>query len=396
MEILQVNLGNFGSTGGIMEGIAQVGEAIGMGFHSAFPFNRVNIPLKETDILTGNLIENKINSFLGRITGLYSCFSSIPTLHFLRKVKKLNPDIIHFHNLHSSNLSLPLLFSFIKKRKGKVIWTLHDCWAFTGHCPYFDMIGCDKWKTGCFDCPQYQAYPASKTDNSKMMYRLKKKWFAGIRDMTIVTPSEWLAGLVKQSFLKEYPVKVIHNGIDLAVFQPTEGDFRAKHQLENKKILLGVASPWTERKGLDVFVELAGRLDKTYQIVLVGLSKEQKASLPENIIGMERTANQKELAELYTTADIFVNPTREDNFPTVNLEALACGTPVVTFQTGGSPESLNESCGIVVEKDHIDQLEKAILQLTQNPVNAAVCRSRAELFDRNTKFQEYIKLYEEE
>ena len=129
-----------------MEGIAQVGEAIGMGFHSAFPFNRVNIPLKETDILTGNLIENKINSFLGRITGLYSCFSSIPTLHFLRKVKKLNPDIIHFHNLHSSNLSLPLLFSFIKKRKGKVIWTLHDCWAFTGHCPYFDMIGCDKWK----------------------------------------------------------------------------------------------------------------------------------------------------------------------------------------------------------------------------------------------------------
>lgn len=395
-SILQINLGNFGSTGGIMEGIAQLGKARGMCFYSAFPFNQVNAPLKETDILTGTLIENKINSFFGRITGLYSCFSSIPTLHFLRKVKKLNPDIIHFHNLHSSNLSLPILFSFIKKRKGKVIWTLHDCWAFTGHCPHFDMIGCDKWKTGCFNCPQYHVYPASKTDNSKMMYRLKKKWFTGIRDMTIVTPSEWLAGLVKQSFLREYPVKVIHNGIDLSVFQPTQGDFREKYHLEDKKILLGVACPWSERKGLDVFVELAGRLDKTYQIVLVGLSKEQKASLPENIIGLKRTANQRELAELYTTADIFVNPTREDNFPTVNLEALACGTPVVTFRTGGSPESLDESCGIVVEKDDIDQLERAVFQLERNPVNPAVCRSRAELFDRNTKFQEYIKLYEEE
>ena len=394
MKILQINSGNYGSTGKIMKGISKIGQDEGLEMISAFHPNCSNVETDEKDLMIGNVFSRKVNSFLGKFMGAYSCFSFFTTLSFLRKINRMYPDVIHLHNLHSSNIAFPLFFYFVKKRKFRLIWTLHDCWAFTGHCPHFDMVGCDKWKTGCHDCPQYREYPSSKMDNSKMMYHLKKKWFTGVEDMTIVTPSEWLAGLVKQSFLKEYPVKVINNGIDLSVFRPTKSDFRQKYHLEDKKILLGVAAPWSERKGLDVFMELAKRVDERYQIVLVGLTNEQKESLPANMIGIERTANPKKLAKLYTAADIFLNPTREDNFPTVNLEALACGTPVVTFQTGGSPESLDNTCGIAVLKDDVGGMQEAIYRLTENPIDRSCCINRAKMFDMNKKFMEYINLYQ--
>mgnify|MGYP004643128607 FL=1 len=361
----------------------------------AYPSSKSNMKNHNSkDIVIGNKISRNVHLILGYLTGLNGCFSYIDTLCFIKKIKKIKPDIIHLHNLHNCYINLPLLFKYIKKNNIKIIWTLHDCWAFTGHCPHFTMTNCNKWKDKCQECKQYHDYPSSRTDNSKNMYFLKKKWFTGVKNMTIVTPSKWLANLVKQSFLKEYDVKVINNGINLGVFKPTKSNFRQKHNLQDKYLILGVASPWSKRKGYDVFTELSKRLDDKYKIVLVGLSKEQKESLPTNILGLERTANQTELTQIYSAADVFANPTREDNFPTVNIEALACGTPVVTFNTGGSPEIIDENCGNVTDCDDIDTFEKEIRYVCENkPYSQEDCLKRAKIFDMNYKFEEYVKVY---
>lgn len=391
MKIVQVNTVNYGSTGRIMRGISEVVAREHESYFSCENHKRCQKISADNQLMLGTQWELYSHIFLGKLTGFNGCFSHRGTFRFLKKLDKINPDVLHLHNLHNCYINLPMLFRWIKKRKIKVIWMLHDCWAFTGQCPYFDMANCDKWKTECYDCPQYREYPQSYVDRTKTMYRLKKKWFTGVKDLTIVTPSNWLANLVRESFLKEYPIKVIHNGIDLDVFHPIESDIRKRFGIENKTVLLGCASPWSERKGLDVFIELAARLDETYQIILVGLSKEQLEALPSNIIGIEKTSNVEELAKYYSMANIFVNPTREDNFPTVNLEALACGTPVITFDTGGSPESIDETCGYVVPCDDVDALEQAI---KQKRFSAEDCLKRSRKFDKHEKFLEYIALYE--
>lgn len=396
MKIVQINGGVFGSTGNIMLGIAQKARKQGnetLCFSPVTTTNRKKEPRHPYSKI-GSFRTRQVNVLLSRITGLEGCFSRFLTKRLLRKIKTFNPDVIHLHNLHGSYINLPMLFRYIKKHNIPVIWTLHDCWAFTGHCPHFTMAKCDKWKTGCHHCPQHREYPKSYLDNSKFMYRHKQKWFTGVQDLTIVTPSHWLAELVGESFLKDYPVKVIHNGIDLSVFKPTESDFRKKYHCEDKFILLGVAFGWGARKGLDVFIDLASRLDDRFQIVLVGTDDNVDKNLPPNVISIHRTQNQAELAEIYTAADLFVNPTREDNYPTVNMESLACGTPVVTFQTGGSPEMVDPTCGSVVPCDDIDALEQEILRIAAtNPYPASACLQKATEFDMNERFEEVLKLY---
>ena len=397
MKTVLINSCNFGSTGNIMLEIAETAENGGYTAAVCYPQSRDNSrKQKEKDFIIGTRFSRNIHLQLAGITGLNGCFSYFSTLKLLKKLDKLKPDIIHLHNLHNCYINLPMLFKYIKKHNIKTVWTLHDCWSFTGHCPHFDMIGCDKWKTGCYSCPQYKEYPKSLFDNSKYMYRLKKKWFTGVENMTIVTPSEWLASLVKESYLKDYPVKVINNGIDLNVFKPTESDFIKKYALENKYIVLGVAFGWGRRKGLDVFVELARRLDKEkYKVVLVGTDDNVDKLLPENIISIHRTQNQTELAEIYTAADVFANPTREENYPTVNMESVACGTPVVTFNTGGSPEMLDETCGAAVAKDDNDAMYNEIIRICEaKPYSMEACIKKAKDFDKNGKFGEYIRLYE--
>lgn len=337
--------------------------------------------------------ELKLEALFSRVFGNNGFNSFFITRRLISEIETINPDIIHLHNLHSYNCDLKTLFTYFKEKKIKLYWTFHDCWAFTAYCPHFDMIGCDQWKTGCEKCPQRKIY-SWFFDKSKKLYQWKKELFLGL-DLTVITPSEWLAGLVKESFFKDYPVKVIHNGIDLSVFQPTESNFREKYGLQDKFILLGVAFGWGERKGLDVFIELSKRLGQEYQIVLVGTNERVEKDLPKNIISIRRTQNQKELVEIYTAADLFVNPTREENYPTVNMEALACGTPIVTFKTGGSPEIIDETCGIVVEKNDVDGLVNAIRGLKEKPFAKKACLERAKSFDKNERFKEYVELYEQ-
>lgn len=396
MKILQINSVPYGSTCTIMLGIQEIARNKGIQVDTAAGYSYHPVALPKNHIQLGGFMDKSLHILLSYVTGKHGFFSKRSTYKLLRKIEEEKYDILHFHNLHGWYINLPLLFDYVKKRNIKIIWTLHDCWTFTGQCPYFTFAECEKWKTGCQNCPQYQKYPSTFFDNSNRMYQCKKEMFTGISDLTLVTPSQWLAGLVKQSFLKEYPVQVIHNGIDLSVFKHTDSDFRKRFHCEDKFILLGVAFGWEARKGLDVFIELSKSLDSSYQIVLVGVDKKTKKILPDNIIALERTQNQHELTAIYSTADVFVNPTREDNFPTVNIEALACGTPVITFKTGGSPETLDATCGSVVACGDLNGLIEEIKRVKNTrPYLAENCRKRAENFDRNSRFREYMDLYRE-
>ncbi len=396
MKVLQINtFYNVGSTGKIAKGIHDICSKCGIECVSAYNGGLGNVDMQDT-IATSSQIDTRLHSALSSLTMYQGRFSYFKTRALMKKVKKFSPDIIHLHNLHGNYLNLGQLFRYIKKHKIRTIWTLHDCWSFTGYCPYFDMAGCEKWKIECHNCPQFKPNVKHWCDSSKTMYKFKKKLFCGVEDMTIVTPSEWLAGLVKQSFLKDYPVKVINNGIDLNLFKPIESDFRKKYNCENKFILLGVAFWWDKRKGLDVFLELAKRLDDRFQIVLVGTNDNVDSKLPDNIISIHRTENQKQLAEIYTVADLFVIPTREDNFPTVNIEAIACGTPILTYDAGGSPEIADETCGSIVPKDDIDSLYNEIIRIMEEkPYSKEACLERAKNFDMNAAFEKYVELYKE-
>lgn len=398
MRIVQINGGAKGSTGKIMMGIAEVARAQGHEVMCASPITTTNRDAGEDCgyYRIGTFNSRRVNVALARITGFNGCFAWLETYKLLKKIDEFKPDIIHLHNLHDSYINLSMLFSYIKKHNVPTVWTLHDCWAFTGQCPHFTIVKCDKWKAGCHNCPQYKEYPASLYDNTKKMWQLKKKWFTGVKNMTIVTPSEWLAGLARESYLKQYPIEVINNGIDLNVFRPTHSNFREQYGIPGDKyIVLGVSFAWGYRKGLDCFVEMAEKLGEQYQIVLVGTDDEIDKNLQHNIISIHRTQNQKELAEVYSAADVFVMPTREENYPTVNMEAIACGTPVVTFDTGGSPEMLDDKTGIVVEANDIEATKKAIKDICGkkrcNDEEYIVAYSKN--FDMKKRFAEYIELY---
>mgnify|MGYP000928636696 CR=1 FL=1 len=394
VKVLQINTCNYGSTGNIMLNISKVAQENGYITHVAYANARSNKKKEaENSILIGSIIERNIHLKLAYYTGLNGCFSRQGTRKFLRQIDEMQPDLIHLHNLHNCYLNLSMLFDYIKEKGISVIWTLHDCWAFTGQCPYFEAIKCKKWETGCFECPQYRQYPKSKVDRTKFMYALKKKWFTGVDNLTIVTPSKWLASLVQKSFLKEYPIKVINNGIDLSVFKPTPSGFREKNGLQEKIILLGVANIWDKRKGLDTFINFSKLLEDKYKIVLVGLSKEQLDLLPENILGLPRTNNLNELAELYSAADLFLNPSVEETMGMVTVEALACGTPAVVSNQTAIPEMIDKSCGIVVKRNDSTGFYETIMNMELEKYPQDNCLKWASQFDMEEKFNEYMKLY---
>ncbi len=394
MKIVAINLCHYGSTGRIMLQIADRAREQG---HEVYTFSRAwdkQPPAPVGHAFFGTVLDNVIHHTVGPFFGKNEMLSARGTRMLIRRLEEIAPDVIHLHNLHGWYIHVPVLFDYIRKKGIRVVWTLHDCWAFTGNCCYFTAAGCDKWKSGCHDCPIHRAYPGTRRDVTDKMWQNKKSWFLGLPNMTLVAPSHWLAGLVRDSFLKEYPVRVIHNGIDLSIFRPRESDFRRRYRCEDKYILLGVALGWGPRKGTDVFVELARRLDTSYQIVLVGTDDGIDRMLPPNIISIHRTHNQEELAEIYTAADLFVNPTREENFPTVNLESLACGTPVLTFKTGGSPECIDGSCGSVVPCDDVEALLDEIRRIRREaPYTEEACLARARAFAMQDRFDEYISLY---
>lgn len=396
MRVLQINsVCGTGSTGRIAVDIAKTLEVQGhdclIAYGRGQAVNWNNVYKIESNF------GNKLHALGTRFFDNHGLQSTKATKELLKVINQYNPDVIHLHNLHGYYLNYKVLFDFLKKFNKKVIWTLHDCWPFTGHCAHFDYVGCDKWKTQCYKCPQKTSYPKScLIDNSKKNYISKKQSFSGVKDLTIVTPSKWLADLVSVSFLREYKTVVIPNGIDLDIFKPTKSDFKEKMNLQDKKIILGVANIWNKRKGLEDFIKLSKILEDSYQIILVGLNDKQMKILPNNIIGIKRTDSVKELIEIYSAADVFINPTYEDNYPTVNLEALACGTPIITYRTGGSVEAVADGNGIIVDKGDINEMVLAIKKIcTEEKQSEQIIDREKNLYVRTKMIDEFQKIYTE-
>lgn len=393
MKIVQINTTcGIGSTGKICVGISQVLTENNIENYILYSSKTDGYPL---GIRCSNDRYVRAQALKARILGNYGFNSKKATHKIICELERIKPDLVHLHNLHGHDCNIEVLVSYLKKSKIKVIWTFHDCWAFTGYCTYFDMVKCEKWKSKCFECP-LRTVCSWFFDKSAALFNKKKAMFKEF-DSVIVTPSKWLFSLVKESFCANNRTEVIYNGIDLSAFHPINGNFVSRYSIPQlKKIVLGVAFGWGVRKGLDVFIELAKRLDPDkYQIVLVGTDNRVDKQLPPNIISIHRTHNQQELAEIYSAADVFVNPTREENYPTVNMESIACGTPVLTFRTGGSPEMLDETCGSVVDCDDIDALEKEIVRICEEkPYSIEQCINKAKEFDKNEKYKEYLELYE--
>ncbi|GGW51680.1 glycosyltransferase [Arenibacter certesii] len=396
-KLLQINsVVNTGSTGRIAEDIGDY--VMSMGWKSYIAYGRYGNKSNSHLIKFGSKYSNYWHAVLTRLFDKHGFGSKKATKRLIHQIEKINPDIIHLHNLHGYYINIQILFDYLATKSTPIVWTLHDCWSFTGHCVHFDNIQCYKWQKLCSRCPQKNTYPKTILyDNSKINYKAKKALFNSVKNLTIVPVSYWLQSLVEKSFLKENKIKTIHNGVDTAIFNKTKDNSVIDHyNLQDKFIILGVANIWSKGKGLNDFIRLSKSIEENEIIVLIGLNHNQINMLPKHILGIKQTESLNELRDFYCAADVFVNPSYQDSFGMVNIEALSCGTPVITYHTGGCPETISEETGYVVEQGNIDELLSSIRMvknLTKDQFSNA-CRKRAQQeFEKNLKYKEYFELY---
>ena len=398
--LLQINATvNTGSTGRIAEEIGQ--RAIAAGYASYIAYGRTARESQSKIIKIGSLWDIRLHGIMSLLFDAHGFASKRATKKLVRQIDSINPDIILLHNLHGYYLNIEVLLDYLKKKSIPIFWTLHDCWPFTGHCSHFMRYDCDRYKTHCHDCPNRKGYPRSLfIDRSRHNYEIKKHLIQNLPNLTFIPVCNWMNKVVADSFMHGSKTKEIYNGTDVSIFKPAKIEvcnrIKVRYHIPNKKIILGVASTWKKRLAYYDFCWLNEQLAHEYIIVLVGMSEEQIEQLPEGIMGICRTENVQDLAALYSLADVFVNPTYVDNFPTTNIEALACGTPVITYNTGGSPEAIDDKTGIVVPKGDKDALKNAIVEVVTNKekYTSEVCRHRAvDHFDKDDRFGDYIELF---
>jgi len=397
MKLLQINsVVNSGSTGRIAEEIGVM--VMKHNWESFIAYGRYGNKSKSETIKIGSSFNVLIHGLYSRLFDKHGYASVIATKKLILQIKEMKPDIIHLHNIHGYYINFEILFDFLNELSVPVVWTLHDCWSYTGHCVHYFYEKCMRWQDHCHDCPQLSTYPKSFVDNSFNNYSKKRRVFNSLDNLSLVPVSKWLGSELHSSFLSPKQVKQIYNGVDLEVFRIEEAaSKRKKLGLSNKFVILGVANIWEERKGLLEFFKLSKSLGGDEVIILVGLSEKQTKSLPENIIGIQKTESVEDLVKFYNIADVFLNPTFEDTFPTTNIEALACGTPVITYDTGGSPEAIDLDTGWVVNVGDLKSVLKIINKL-RNSDNFELykenCRARAlSLFNKNDRYLEYLNLY---
>lgn len=386
MKVVQINCSAHGSTGNIAKAIHRTLLEMG---EESYLFYGIGVSTQKNMFRIGNDFALHSHAVLSRNLGRQGYFSLFSTKKLIQQLKKLQPDVIHLHNLHGSYLHLPALFSYLKRSQAKIVLTLHDCWLFTGKCPHFTEAGCYKWKEACGHCPQLSIYPRSKVDTTAKCLADKKKWFRGFGDrLQIVAVSNWLRDTAKQSFLGEYPIRTVYNGVNTEAFHPVDSHAaEEKYGIGKEKfVILGVASVWDDRKGLKQFVDLSQKLTDSDVIVLVGLNDGQIEALPPNIIGIRRTENQAELAQLYSRADVFVNPSKEETFGLVTAEAIACGTPAVVYRSTACAEVLMEQNGIALETGDTDLLS-AVRKVKKEGFQGELLSSEMQMV------QNYISLY---
>lgn len=397
--VLRVNT----STGRIMQEIGEFAMRNGWESYIAYSRGRDGIkPCKSKLIPVGSRWSVAWHGIMTRLFDRHGLSSDCATKAFIRQIEKISPDIIHIHNIHGYFLNYRILFDYLSRSGIPVVWTVHDCWLYTGHCYYYSYINCNRWQTGCGRCSQKHKFPASLLfDRSALNYQDKKAAFTLVpkNKLTVVPVSDWIKDEMRQSFFNGYDFRVIHNGIDTSVFDICHADaVREKYSLHTTYIILGVASIWSEEKGLNDFIRLAGMLNDNETIVLVGVGKDIQNRLPKNIIGIGRTENIRQLAELYSAATVFVNLTWQDNYPTVNLESIACGTPVVSYRTGGSVEAVTEHTGFIVEQGDLKGVVRAVrtIESKGKETYQDLCRKYALAhFRKDDRYMDYLKLYDE-
>lgn len=395
-RILQVNCSLKGSTGKLVTQIHQYISKNGYDSYIAYGYHGSNI---ENSYQISNWFDIRLHDKLSSLFCMQGEFSIIPTLKFISYIKQVNPDIIHLHNLHGNYVNYRLLFKFLGKTKKNVIWTLHDCWAFTGKCPHFAIMKCEKWKTECCDCVQLKTYPKSYfLDNTKNCYYRKKKYFTLLENMKIITVSKWLKSVAEQSFLNRYPIEVIYNGVDTSIFKPTMSDIKSKLNIDNKFMILGVASNFSKSKGIGEFIKLSKMIDRKSVIVLVGVRENLISSLPDNIIGIKRTENIQKLVELYSSASVLANLTTEESFGLVVAEAMACGTPVVVYKSTACPELIGNYTGFMVKPHDTDGVINALreIQLKGKSQYTEACINRVKQnFENQIMASSYLNEYKD-
>ena len=404
-KLLQINpvIRESTSTGRIMREIAEMAMAAGWESYIAYGKGRDGLrPSTSHTIPVGNRPDSALHLLLTRIFDMHGLASRRATRRFVREIERIDPDIIHIHNIHGYFLNYKIFFDYLARSGKRVIWTVHDCWLFTGHCYHYTAAGCGRWQTGCHDCPQKGAFPKSLLfDRSRKNYRDRRAAFTSVPGMTIVTVSEWMRGEMSHSFLKGCRFKVINNGIDTTLFSPAAKfpDIGGLDALRGKTIILGVASIWLKEKGLGDFAALAAMCRDDERILLIGqMDATLRAALPDTVITLPRTENAAQLAALYTFATVLVNPTWQDNYPTVNMEAIACGTPVITYRTGGSPEMIGAGTGYVAECGDIAAIRSGIdaIRASDREELRRICRNYALAhFKKENNYKDYLSLYEE-
>lgn len=394
--VLQINgAANWGSTGRIAEEINKV--AFNEGWDTWMAYGRRASSSASHLLRIGNRISNLESLIEARLFDNDGLSSRIATRTLVKELGILRPDIIHLHNIHGYQLNYQKLFKFLKDSKTNVVWTLHDCWPFTGHCSHFISCGCKKWEKGCCDCPQQRDYPSSWLfDRSKENYETKKKVFNSINSLYLVPVSKWMGTMVRKSFLAEHPIRVIYNGIDINIFKPCGSSIKKKLNIEGKVMLLGVATAWSNEKGLMDYYALSELLDNLkYQIVLVGLTEKQVQSLPPQIIGVKKVTIN-ELVLYYSAADIVLNLSYAESFGLTTIEGMSCGTPGIVYDRTASPELITNDTGIVVKAGSITDLVKAITDISCKGKSyySEPCRKRVEeSFNSEKQYRKYLDLY---
>lgn len=394
-KVVQINVAqNWGSTGRIAEQIGVCAMKNGWEAYMAHGSRYVNPSKLKSYQISSNLGEYVHYGLYSLLLGRAGLGSVNATKRFVDYLRLIKPDIVHLHNLHGYYVNYEILLSYLADYNIPTVWTLHDCWPLTGHCAYFDGVDCTKWKTGCHDCKLRKDFPKSLFfDTSSSEHANKARLINSIHNLTFVPVSNWLADIVRESLIGNgRRIAVIHNGVDLEIFRP----LGIKDSTIKKYKILGVADGYDERKGLDDFIKLSQILGDGFEITLVGLKKDEFKKIPPQVIGIGRTSNVEALVRLYNEADVYLNPTYSDNFPTTNIEALACGTPVITYRTGGSPEAIDSNTGVIVDQGDINGLASVITQLKEHPLSSNDCRLRAErLYDKNISFEKYVDLYKQ-
>jgi len=391
LRILHINIFGNLSTGRIATDLCRSLSYQGNEGMVAFARNTIDKDISHYKI--GNASGVYIDGICTRLTDRAGFFSKEATRKLIRQIELYDPDIIHLHNLHGYYINVDILFEYLKKSGKPIVWTLHDCWAFTGHCCHYDMVGCDRWKYGCHDCPQKKTYPKSIIfDNSSWNYQRKKELFTSVDNLHLVCVSKWLENQVKQSFLKKVPCKTIYNGIDLQNFKPTQSRFRQQHNIEDKYMILGVASTWSERKGLNDFIRLAEILPDECRVVLVGIRNKERKHLSKKILSVERIDNLNDLAGLYSTADVFLNTSVEETFGLPTVEAMACGTPAIVYDSTALPELISEEVGRIIPSHDLASVCTVFKEVSKLDSENIV--TYAQKFSKNRMVKEYLDLYE--